>query len=158
MKIVTIGKRMVSLEQIAYIEPFDATSNPEFKSDKAYKGRVVLLNRDTVLSEQTSAEFAAAHDLHLFVEDDVAVNRVIDFKIEIFEPSENFKPSRPYRTRLKWSDDQGSEQSKLLITAPELAIAGLLDAQLDVEQPKAKRAARPAKKRGASRRAETLRA
>jgi hypothetical protein len=31
MTILTIGKRLISLEQIAYVEPFDPAANPEFK-------------------------------------------------------------------------------------------------------------------------------
>src|SRR5712664_1921796 len=113
MKVVTIGKRLVPAEQVAFVEPFDPSSNPEFKPEKDFKGRVVLLNREIVLTEQTPQEFAAEHDLHLFVEDSVAVNRAISFKIETFEPTESFKPLRPYQTRLKWSDLSGDEQSKL---------------------------------------------
>jgi hypothetical protein len=45
MKVVTIGKRLVPAEQIAYVEPFDPSANPEFGPEKDFKGRVVLLNR-----------------------------------------------------------------------------------------------------------------
>ena len=102
MQVITIGKRLVPAEQIAFVEAFDPTSNSEFKPEKDFKERVLLLNREIVLTEQTPQEFAAQHDLHLFAEDNVAVNRTIRFKIEIFEPTENFKPSKPYLTRLKW--------------------------------------------------------
>jgi hypothetical protein len=102
MKVITIGKRLVPAEQVAFVEPFDLSGNSEFKPEKDFKGRVLLLNREIVLTEQTPQEFAAQHDLHLFAEDNVAVNRTIRFKIEIFEPTENFKPSKPYLTRLKW--------------------------------------------------------
>ena len=37
MKVVTIGKRLVSLEHVAFVEPFDPASNPEFKPEKDYK-------------------------------------------------------------------------------------------------------------------------
>jgi hypothetical protein len=96
MKVITIGKRLVPAEQVAFVEPFDPSSNPEFKPEKDFKGRVVLLNREIVLTEQTPQEFATGHDLHLFVEDSVAVNRKIRFKIEIFEPTESFKPTKLY--------------------------------------------------------------
>jgi hypothetical protein len=74
---------------------------PEFKLEKDFKGRVVLPNRDIVLTEQTPQEFASTNGLHLFVEDSVAVNRAIAFKIETFEPTETFNPSKAYKTRLK---------------------------------------------------------
>ena len=49
--VITIGKRLVPVEQIAFVEPFDPTSNPEFKPEKVFKARIVLLNRDIVLTE-----------------------------------------------------------------------------------------------------------
>ena len=75
MKVITIGKRLISTEQLAFVEPFDVGANPEFKPEKDFKARVVLLNRDVVLTEQTPSAFAEEHGLHLFAEDDVAVNR-----------------------------------------------------------------------------------
>jgi hypothetical protein len=116
MKVITIGKRLVPAEQVAFVEVFDPASNTEFKPEKDFKGRVVLLNREIVLTEQTPQEFAAEHGLHLFAEDSVAVNRTIRFKIETFEPTESFKPSKPYRTRLKWNDLAGEEQSNTRAT------------------------------------------
>jgi hypothetical protein len=154
MKVITIGKRLVPADQVAFVEPFDPASNPEFKPEKDFKGRVVLLNREIVLTEQTPQEFAAEHDLHLFTEDGVAVNRTIRFKIETFEPTESFKPSRPYQTRLKWSDLAGDEQSKLLVTAPETVIAEILKAKVETPAPAKPRASRPARGRKGSRRME----
>jgi hypothetical protein len=138
MQVITIGKRLIPAEQIAFVEPFDPSSNPDFKPEKDYKGRVVLLNREILLCEQTPQEFAAAHELHLFAEDGVAVSRAIRFRIETFEPTENFKPSKPYQTRLKWTDPAGDEQSKLLVTAPETVIAELVKAKVE-ERATAKR-------------------
>ncbi|RXG83617.1 hypothetical protein [Bradyrhizobium zhanjiangense] len=54
-----IGKRLVSSEQVAFVEPFDSASNPEFRPEKEFKGRVILLDRDILLTEQTPSEFAA---------------------------------------------------------------------------------------------------
>jgi hypothetical protein len=126
MNIVTIGKRLVAAEQIAFVEPFDPSANPDFKTEREFKARVVLINRDMVLIEQTPQEFATGHELHLFTEDNVAVNRTLPFKVETFQATENFKPSKPYQTRLKWHDLTGAEQSKLLLTPPETVIAEIL--------------------------------
>ena len=52
MKVITIGKRLVPVEQVAFVEPFDPSSNPEFKPEKAFKGRVVLLNREKCLQSR----------------------------------------------------------------------------------------------------------
>jgi hypothetical protein len=158
MKVVTIGKRLVLVEQIAFVEPFDPASNPEFKPERPYKGRLVLINRDIVLTEQTPQEFAVEHGLHLFAEDNVAVNRAIQFKIEIFEPTESFRPLRPYQTRLKWNDLAGEEQRKLLVTRPEIVIAEILKAKTEPSAPTSKRPARrPARGRNGSRRMEGFR-
>jgi hypothetical protein len=34
MKVITIGKRLVPTEQLAFVEPFDPSGNPEFKPEK----------------------------------------------------------------------------------------------------------------------------
>ncbi|QOZ44774.1 hypothetical protein XH89_15795 [Bradyrhizobium sp. CCBAU 53340] len=60
--------------------------------------------------------FAGEHGLHLFTEDTVAVNQAIVFRVEVFESTADFKPAKPYKTRLKWRDLVGGEQSKLLLT------------------------------------------
>ncbi|UQR64827.1 hypothetical protein LRP30_05850 [Bradyrhizobium sp. C-145] len=139
MKVVTVpgrlaivGKRLVSVEQIAFVEPFDPAANPEFKPEKDFRGRIVLLDRDTVLTEQVPEAFASEHELHLFTEDNVAVSRSIVFRVETFEPTENFNPTKPYKTRLKWRDLAGANQSKLLVTPPETVIAELLQAKAEL--------------------------
>lgn len=138
MKVITIGKRLVPVEQVAFVEPFDATANPDFKPEKDYKGRIVMLNRDIVLTEQTPQEFAADHELHLFIEDSVAGRWCSGSKT--FEPTESFEPAKPYKTRLKWRDLTGGEQSKLLLT--EAVIAEILAAKTEM----IKTAKRPGKR------------
>jgi hypothetical protein len=145
------------VDQVAFVELFDPSSNPEFKPEKHYKGRVVLLDRDIVLTEQTVQEFAETHGLHLFVEDSVAVNKSIKFKIELFEATESFKPTKRYKTRLKWDDLAGAEQSKLLVTAPETVIAEILNAKVEAPVEAKRPARRPARGRSGSRRMEGFR-
>ena len=84
MQVITIGKRLVPADQIAFVEAFDPARNPEFKTDKDFKGRVVLLNRDTVLTEMTPQDFAATHGLYLLAEDNVAISKTLAFRVEIF--------------------------------------------------------------------------
>lgn len=60
MKVVTIGKRLVPVQQVAFVEPFDPAANPEFKPEKELKGHIVLLDRDIVLTEQTPEAFNRA--------------------------------------------------------------------------------------------------
>jgi hypothetical protein len=157
MTVITIGKRLVPAEQVAFVEPFDPSSNPEFKPEKDFKGRVVLLNREILLTEQTPQDFATEHKLHLFAEDGVAVNRTLRFKVEIFEPSESFTPTTPYQTRLKWTDLAGDEQSKLLLTAPQTVIAEILQAKVETPAPAKRPVKRPARGRSGSRRMEAYR-
>ncbi|MDA9437017.1 hypothetical protein [Bradyrhizobium sp. CCBAU 51627] len=157
MKVITIGKKLVPVEQVAFVEPFDPAANPEFKPEKDYKGRIVLLNRDIVLTEQTPQEFAAEYELHLFTEDSVAVNRAIVFRVETFEPTESFKPAKPYKTRLKWRDLTGGEQSKLLLTEAETVIAEILGAKAELPKPAKRPTRRPGRGRNGSRRMEAYR-
>jgi hypothetical protein len=49
MQVITIGKRLVPAEHIAFVEAFDPAINPDFKPERDFKGRVVLVNRDTSL-------------------------------------------------------------------------------------------------------------
>jgi hypothetical protein len=113
---------IIPTEQIAFVGPFDPASNPEFKPEKEFKGRVVLLNRDTVLIETSPLEFSEAHDFHPLAEDHVAVNPSLAFGVETFAPTETFKPGKGYRTRIKWRDLDGNEQSKLLVMEPEAVV------------------------------------
>jgi hypothetical protein len=80
MKTVIIGKRLVPVEQIALVEPFDAAAaNPRFQSDKDFKARVVLLNRDSILTEEPPARFAEAHGFRRLAEEDVGTNPLVHF-------------------------------------------------------------------------------
>lgn len=149
MQVITFGKRLVPIEQIAFIEVFDPASNPEFKPERDFKGRVVLLNRDTVLTEMTPQDFAAAHNMRLLAEDNVAVGQAVAFKVETFTPTETFKPSKAYLTRIKWRDQDGNEQSKLLMTAPETVVTELSARRAELPAPAKPAARRPARRRGA---------
>lgn len=140
--VITLGKRFLPVEQIALVEPFDPTSNPDFKPEKEFKARVVSLNRDTVLTEMTPQEFAKAQGFRMLTEDNVAANPTIAFSVESFQPTESFKPAKPYLTRLKWRDREGNEQSKLLLTKPEAVLALVLrqpDAAPSAQKKPAKR-------------------
>jgi hypothetical protein len=120
---LTIGKRLIPLAHIALVEPFDAAAHPGMKSNKAFKARVVLLDRQSVLTEETIDEFAAAHAFRLLAEDQVATNPALRVSVESFAPAEGFEPTKPYRTRLSWRDLDGNTQSKLLLSPPETVLA-----------------------------------
>jgi hypothetical protein len=125
MQIITIGKRLVPANQIAVVEPFDPASNPEFKPEKTYLSRIVLLNRDTILTENSPQKFSEANGFHMLGNENIAVNPTMAFGVETFTPTENFKPQKPYQSRIKWRDPDGNEQSKLLIMEPEAVVLEL---------------------------------
>jgi hypothetical protein len=56
-------------------------------------------------------------------DDGIATNPTIHFSVEAFEPAEEFKPSKPFRSRLLWRDQNGQMHSKLLLSAPENVLA-----------------------------------
>ena len=124
MQVITLGKRLVPAEQIAFIEAFDPASNPEFKPDRDFKGRVVLLNRDTVLTEMTPQDFAAAHNMRLLAEDNVALGQAIAFRVETFTPTETFKPSKAYSAfrDVKLTNDSWSDKTPLPMTVGYLTV------------------------------------
>jgi len=74
----------------------------------------------------------------------------------MFEPTESFKPSKPYQTRLKWDDLAGAEQSKLLVTAPETVIAQILNAKVEAPVEAKRPSRRPGRGRSGSRRMEAF--
>jgi len=120
--VITIGKHLIAIDQIAFVEPFDPSRNPNFKPSKEFKSRLVLLNRDIVLTEEEPRAFAQARGLRFLDEDNVGINPAIPFRVETFEPTSDFKPEKPFQARLKWRDASGKEQSKLLLTKPEALI------------------------------------
>ena len=150
--VITIGKRLVPVEQIAFVEPFDPTSNPEFKPEKAFKARVVLLNRDIVLTELAPQEFADTQGFQMLAEDNIAANPAISFRVESFEPSESFNPTKPYQTRLKWRDQDDNEQSKLLLSKPETVIAVVLRGGAESAPKRREQGDQPARARAPRRR------
>jgi hypothetical protein len=122
---INIGRRLVPLEQIALIEPFDPSANPNMKSERPFKARVVLLNRDSILTEETPEVFAEANGFRSLAEDGVFTNPEIHFGVEVFHPARDFRPTKPYVSRIVWRDLDGNTQSKLLLTKADdvLAIA-----------------------------------
>ena len=93
--VITIGKRLIPVEQIVLVEPFDPATNAGFKSDRPFKARIVLHNRDTVLSEDGPDSFADRHGFRLLVDDHMAVNPNVAFRIEVFAPTDDFRTDRP---------------------------------------------------------------
>lgn len=116
---ITIGRRLIPIEHVAYLEPFDNTGPSRIETGKAFQTRVVLLDRESVLTEEAPDALAERHGFRWLSEDGVVVNPAVRFRVEAFEPLEGFNPPKPYRSRLMWRDHDGETQSKLLMTSPE---------------------------------------
>jgi hypothetical protein len=122
-KTIEFGKRVVPVEQIALVEPFDPETQKNMYSARAFKSRIVLLNRDSILSETETRAFAEQHGFRVLPADGVATNPLIHFSVERFEPTPDFQPSKPFISRLLWRDQDGNTQSKLLLMEAEDLIA-----------------------------------
>jgi hypothetical protein len=85
--------------------------------------------------------------MRLLGDDNVAVGHSIAFRVETFTPTETFKPSKAYLTRIKWRDHDGDEQSKLLMTAPETVATELSLRRTESPAPSKPAARRPARRR-----------
>jgi hypothetical protein len=156
--VITIGKRLIPTEQIAFVEPFDPAANPDFKPEKEFKARIVLRNRDTVLAEIAPERFVEAHGFRMLAEDGAAINPAIPFWVETFAATENFNPTKPYAARLKWRDSEGNEHSKLLLAKPETVIAVVLRGGAETDAAANRPPRRPARSRVARRSARKLEA
>jgi hypothetical protein len=148
--LIRVGKRFIPVEHVALVEPYVPTPASPLRTSREFKSRIVLLNRDSVLSESAPEEIAEKHAFRVLPSDAVATNPAIRFGVEAFEPAENFTPSKNFMTRLSWHDLDGNSQSKLLLTAPEVALAiavrgerpeGAAEAKAESERPRRKRGA-----------------
>jgi len=119
---ITIGRRLIPIEHIAFVEVFDQAAQERLETERIFKARLVLIDRESVLTEQTVAAIVEMFGFRPLAEDDVATNPAIRFRVETFEPAADFTPGRPYRTRLMWRDFDGNLQSRLLLSAPEVVL------------------------------------
>ena len=120
---LTIGKRLVPLEHVALIEPFDPSSQTRIQSERPFQARIVLIDRESVLTEEAPAALAERHGFRILSEDGIATNPAVHFSVEAFEAAEGFEPKKPYRSRLLWRDQDGQSQSKLLLAEPAHVLA-----------------------------------
>lgn len=151
---ITIGKRLVPFEQIALIEPFEPPAQNPLRSDRDFKSRIVLLNRDSILAEFEPLAFAEEHGFRMLLKDGTATNPCLHFGVETFEPSEDFQPSKPFQSRILWRDLDGNTQSKLLLTEADdvlaVAVRGEDASPLNGAEPK--QAMKPSARRRSRRR------
>jgi hypothetical protein len=115
---VTVGRRLVPINHIALVEPLDPVALARMQTERPFKSRVVLIDRESVLSEATPEAFATMHGFRWLAEEQVAINGAIRFGVETFEAGEGFSPTKPYQSRLLWRNFDGDTMSKLLVTTP----------------------------------------
>jgi hypothetical protein len=74
--IIAIGRKRIPIEEIALVEPFEPPTEqpPRFASDKEFKTRVVLIDRYSVLTEETVEAFAEANKFRWLPDDNAATN------------------------------------------------------------------------------------
>lgn len=120
---VTVGRRLIPREHIAFVEPYDPAANPRLQTARDFLARVMLINRDSILIEESPEAFAKANEFRMLPQDNVATNPAVHFQVETFAPTEGFNPSKPYASRLRWRDLDGNDQSKLLLSNPEVVLA-----------------------------------
>lgn len=121
---VTVGKRLIPRQHIALVEPFDPSAHPGMKTEKAFKARVVLIDRQSVLTEDPPEAFTSAQGFRLLVDERIGINTAaIRFNVETFAPTEGFEPTKPYKSRLMWRDLEGNTQSKLMLSLAEHVLA-----------------------------------
>lgn len=97
-EIVTVGRRLIPLDHIALVEPFDP-SQSRIQTSKEFKARVVMIARESILAEDAPATFAEAHGLRMLPDEGIAVSRRVHFGVEHFEPAEGFSPPKASQVR-----------------------------------------------------------
>lgn len=124
---IVVGKRFIPPEHVAFVEPYDlVAARPQLRTSRSFQGRVVMVNRDSILIEEAPVAFAEANGFRMLAADRIATSPAIAFRVEAFLPVEGFTPSKAFATRLLWRDLDGNEQSKLLLSEPETVLSVVL--------------------------------
>ena len=147
MTTVIVGKRHVPLEHIALLEPFDPSAQSRMQSERPFKTRIVLIDRDSFLSEEPLEELAIRHAFRMLDGDGIATNPGVHFRVEGFVPTEGFTPRRDYLSRLIWRDLDGEPQSKLLLSQPERVLAIAVRGEEPQERAESSPAPNPVRRR-----------
>lgn len=123
---IIVGKRLVPREQIALVESYAPSETSPLSTTRVFLSRVIMINRDSVLLEETPELFAQASGFRILEGDRTAFNSAVRFIVETFAPVEGFVPSKPFVTRLRWRDLDGNDQSKLLVTSPDVVLSAVM--------------------------------
>jgi hypothetical protein len=124
---IRIDKHHIPLEHVVLVEAFVPNPDAPLFSSRPFSTRIVLLNRDSMLTEQAIDDLAGAHGFRMLPQGEAAINPDVFFRVESFAPVDGFSPSRPFKSRLVWRDLDGNTQSKLLLAEPEAVLALIVD-------------------------------
>lgn len=131
---ITVGKRLIPVNQIALAEPFEAKENSDFQSTRAFQTRLVMVDRTSVLAEESVAAFADAQQFRLVEADGVALNPAVRFRVETFTAPADFKSTKPFIARLLWRDLDGKDYSKLLLSDPETVLGIITQGEVKAQR------------------------
>lgn len=121
--VIRVSKHLLPVERIALVEPFVASSGEPLNTKRNFKTRIVMRDRISVLSEDEPEALAKTLGFRWIEADGIGVNPLIPFRVELFAPTESFKPSKQFQSRIAWNDEEGNTQSKLMLTAPDALLA-----------------------------------
>jgi hypothetical protein len=146
--VIQVARKILPIEQVVLIEPFVPPSDTPLRTTKEFLSRIVLLDRVSVLSEQSPEELSQASGFRFVTVDRVGTNPAIFFRLERFVPTDLFNPSRPFQSRLLWKDSEGNDRSKLMLAPPEEILAVVIRGEIDRQEPATNDA--PARRRKSS--------
>lgn len=105
--VITLGKRLLPVEQIALVEPFAPSSNPNFKPEKEFKARIVLLSRGKFSSRRrrrislrrtpSGAILLAVRPVFLFRSSEPSVRFVLHRSFRFVLPRRNVRCGATFR-------------------------------------------------------------
>jgi hypothetical protein len=151
--LITVRDNILARADVILVEPFDPAKSNGIPEPERFAGRITLRDGNTILTEQTPAQFAAAHGFrYLGKPDHVATNPDITFRVQEFnlaraqQRNSSFRPERDFASRLIWGRG-GPNESRLLQNDVETVSAVVLLGQQDrseLSSPPARPAAKPA--------------
>jgi hypothetical protein len=129
--VIQVARKILPIEQVVLIEPFVPPSDTPLRTTKEFLSRIVLLDRVSVLSEESPEDLTRSNGFRFVTIDRVGTNPAILFRLETFMPTDLFNPTRPYQSRLIWKDSEGNDRSKLMLAPPDALLAVVIRGEVD---------------------------
>jgi hypothetical protein len=125
-----VGRRQIPRSSVALVEPCSFPDDSISRPTAHVYGRVVLINRDSILVGEYPVSFSRVHGFCWLSTDQAGLNPDVSFRVQDFLPPVGFVPSRAFASRVVWRDQDGNEQSKLLLSEPNTVLEALSRAKL----------------------------